>query len=389
MPTIVVAAPAITPTAPAINFPPAFPQPEAHGHGHLESALPSATKRRAQKTVVGVYRMVGLSILTVIVSLLMTFIVSQIFYLFSTTWASPNTIAIGDVKVVAMQTELSARQNQRDVLASQLAQAEATVAMNQRFQAAFIGSVKRDLARRKSELAKLDRLQTTARGTTGAARATMNGYARANQQYLNQQLDAGMIKGDQIMAGNFESAQVQAQSIGLAEQQATIEQAAADLTRETQSLDAILANDKQNDGLAYDVLKIQQEYMQSKTALNGAVAVRDQLKAAVAREDALIAVLKTSVYYRAIADKAMIANIPYDNLKAAKPGAPLYSCKLGFVVCHRVGRVLEVLPGEVQFTHPKRDKQMRGQAVELELLPDEMDAVQNDVLFIGGKPFIF
>ena len=85
----------------------------------------------------------------------------------------------------------------------------------------------------------------------------------------------------------------------------------------------------------------------------------------------------------------MIAYVPYENLGEAKPGAPIYACKLGFLVCHRVGTVQTVLPGEVAFTHPKRDKQMRGQAVEMDLLANEMDSVQNDVLFIGSKPFIF
>jgi hypothetical protein len=387
---------------PATGMPPAMPmpvivaqtarsvvQPVAQPTHVLEPAIPSAAKLRTQKAVVGVYRFAGLSILTIIVSLLLTFIISQIFYLFSTSWVSPNTIAVGDIKVVAMQTELSARQNQRDALAAQLAQAEATVAMNERFQAAFVTSVRRDLGRRKTELAKLSALQTRARGTTGQVRAAISGYAQANRKYLADQLDAGLVKGDQILAGNFESAQVQAQSIGMAEQQASIELAAADMAHETESLDAILDESKQDDGLAYDVLKIQQEYMQSKTVLSGAIATRDQLKAAVAREDALIQLLKSSVYVRAITDKAMIAYVPYDNLGNAKPGAPLYACKLGFVVCHRVGTVQDTLAGEIQFTHPKRDKQVRGQAVELDLLPGEMDAVQNDVLFVGAKPFLF
>jgi hypothetical protein len=374
---------------PAVVVDPVMAPPVAVGHAVLEPAVPAAHRVRAQKLAVSAYRVAGLSILTVIVVLLLGFIASTIFYLFSTTWIMPNTIMRGDVKAVAMATELAARQNERDALAAQLQQAESTVAMNQRFQLAFIHSVKADLERRKGELAKLNALSATAQSTTGAVRGTMNSYAAQNEKFLDAELAAGLVRGDQRAAGNFESAQVKAQSIGMAEQQAVIEIAADDMARETASLDAVLDDSKDHEGLAYDILKIEQQYMQSKQMLADATAVRDQLKASVAREDQLIEVLKSSVYVRALADKAMIAYVPYDNLPNAKPGTPLYSCKLGFVVCHRVGKVLEVLPGEVQFTHPHRDKQMRGQAVELELQDGELDAVQDDTLFVGGKPFLF
>jgi hypothetical protein len=58
------------------------------------------------------------------------------------------------------------------------------------------------------------------------------------------------------------------------------------------------------------------------------------------------------------------------------------------VLCYHVGEVLEVLPGEVQFKHPHRDKQLRGQMVELKLDKEDADAASDDVLFAGGKPLL-
>jgi hypothetical protein len=57
------------------------------------------------------------------------------------------------------------------------------------------------------------------------------------------------------------------------------------------------------------------------------------------------------------------------------------------VFCHKVGTVLEVLPGEVQFKHPHRDKMLRGQMVELKL--EDGAAATDDVLFVGGRPLLF
>jgi hypothetical protein len=56
------------------------------------------------------------------------------------------------------------------------------------------------------------------------------------------------------------------------------------------------------------------------------------------------------------------------------------------VICHKVGTVLEVLPGEVQFKHPHKDKMLRGQMVELKL--DDNSAAEDDVLFVGGRPLL-
>jgi hypothetical protein len=56
------------------------------------------------------------------------------------------------------------------------------------------------------------------------------------------------------------------------------------------------------------------------------------------------------------------------------------------VICHKVGSVLEVLPGEVQFKHPHKDKMLRGQMVELKL--DNSSAAEDDVLFVGGRPLL-
>jgi hypothetical protein len=79
--------------------------------------------------------------------------------------------------------------------------------------------------------------------------------------------------------------------------------------------------------------------------------------------------------------------VPYGNLDNVTVGAPVYACRLSFVACREVGRVREVLRGEVSFDHPRRDSNLRGQMVELDLA--EGDAVKQDILFVGAKPLVF
>jgi len=89
---------------------------------------------------------------------------------------------------------------------------------------------------------------------------------------------------------------------------------------------------------------------------------------------------------RAVNEHATIAFVPYGNLANAGAATKLYRCKLGMVACHRVGEVVELLPGEVTFKHPRRDKMVRGQMVVMRLDPDETAAAEDDVLFVGGAP---
>ena len=137
------------------------------------------------------------------------------------------------------------------------------------------------------------------------------------------------------------------------------------------------------------MLQIKQQYEASRLELAKAVEARDTLKASLTRQDKLLAALKSSAYLRAIDDKATVAFVPYGNIENAKKGAPVYACKLTMVFCYHVGEVIELLPGEVAGRHPHRDKSMRGQLVEIKLDKDDADAGETEVMFVGGKPFLF
>jgi len=114
-----------------------------------------------------------------------------------------------------------------------------------------------------------------------------------------------------------------------------------------------------------------------------AIEQRKTLQSALDRQDAIIAGLQSSPYLRALADGAQVAFVPYANLSNVSKGTTLYACSLGMFWCHDVGKVVEVLPGEVTFKHPHKDQMLRGQMVELKL---DNGAAQEDVLFAGGKP---
>jgi hypothetical protein len=352
----------------------------------LGLGAPKLDPKQWTKHVVSAYRMMGFAILTIIVMILIGYIATTAFFYVSNSWVVPMAVSPTDEKVLSLQQQLAAQQMSRDRTAADLADAERAIAVQQDFQAEFAKAIKSDLDGRKAALERMHQLASAASSTRASIRRSNNAYASASQRQMAQEYRAGLVDRQQMLAGKFQLAQISSSNLSLAERQAEYETRAADLESQTRSLEALLANTTTDAAISYDVLKIKQEYEASRLETQKAIETRDMLKLALEREEKLLDALKHTSYLRALGDHAQVAFVPYGNLTKVEKGKGLYACKLGMVICHKVGTVLEVLPGEVQFKHPHKDKMLRGQMVELQL--DQADAAEDDVLFVGGRPLL-
>jgi hypothetical protein len=357
--------------------------------GRLAKLLPDAKK--ASGWLVTLYRLLGFSILTIIVVVLVGYITTTAFFYVSDSWVVPMAITPMDEKVIALEAQVSTQQDQRDRIADELNQAERAIVAQQEFQAEFAKAIRGDLENRKQALQRMKSLASTAAGTRAAISSQNRAYAGAARKRMKAEYAAGLIDRDAMLSGKFQLAQISSSNLSLAERQAEFETRAAELEATTRSLDTILANaeDTGDVGLSYEVLQIKQQYDTSRLELAKAVEQRDSLRSSLARQDKVLSNLKASAYLRAIHDQATVAFVPYGNLADVKAGEPLYACKLTMVFCYHVGEVTAVIPGEVQFRHPHRDKNLRGQLVEVKFDDDDPDAGMEEHLFVGGKPFIF
>jgi hypothetical protein len=353
------------------------------------ASLAKLDHQKASKWLVSAYRLLGFSILTIIVVVLVGYITTTAFFYVSDSWVVPMAVTPNDEKVLSLQAQLSTQQDQRDRIADELNQAERAIVAQQAFQSEFVKAIRGDLAGRKAALGRMKSLANTAAGTRSAIQSQNSAYAGAARKRMKEEYAAGMIDRNAMLSGKFQLAQISGSNLSLAEKQAEYETRASELEATARSLDSILANaeDTGDLGLSYEVLQIKQQYETSRLELAKATEMRDSLKSSLARQDKIIAALSGSAYLRAVTDQATVAFVPYGNLGDVKKGEPLYACKLSLVFCYHVGEVLEVIPGEVQFKHPHRDKNLRGQLVELKLDDDETEAGMEEHLFVGGKPF--
>ena len=373
--------PPVPAPAPALAAPPtAWSDFEAMGLGKKKSAASTS----AAKAVVSIYRVLGFGVLTLIVIVLISYIATTTFYFLNHTWVAPVTVSPSDDKVVALRSQLAEQQNQRDRIAADLDDADRGVVAEEEFQASFLRAIKSDLAGREATLGRVRALAGVAASERTEIHRSNDQYARQERAQMAQEYDAHLIDRSTLLAGKYQLAQISGTNLSLAERQVELETQAAALATEASGLDALLTNSDGQTALSYDVLKIKRDYDTSKRELARALENRKMLAASLAREDAIIAGLKQSSYLRALDDHATVALVPYENLESVAAGSPLYGCRFAMVGCHQVGTVLEVLPGEVQFKHPHRDTDLRGQMLELKMT--DPDAAQDEVLFLGRAP---
>jgi hypothetical protein len=110
----------------------------------------------------------------------------------------------------------------------------------------------------------------------------------------------------------------------------------------------------------------------------------ESLKLLRTSQEAVVHRLEQSPYLRAKNNDAVLAFVPYANLKNVKLGTKLYACSWGLVMCSRVGKVTATIDGEVENIHPHDETIQRGVMVEIELTTPSAEG--NNVLFAGGKP---
>jgi hypothetical protein len=314
---------------------------------------------------------------------LVGYIATTAFYYLSSSWAAPVAISPSDEKVVALKAQLAEQQNARDRLAAELDDTDRAIAAEQDFQSEFSRAIQSDLKGRQAALERVKQLASQAQSTRIQIRDANQQYAKDHASAISKDYDAGLIDRSAMLNGRYQLAQITASNLSLAERQAEFEQRAAQLASETRALDAILGG-KTDVALSYDVLKIKRDYDASKLALARASQQRKLLQQSLVRQNELLANLGDSAFLRVVADKATVAQVPYENLKSVHAGTTVYACRAQMLWCHQVGSVRAVLPGEVTFQHPHRGTSVRGQLVELDLR--EPDAAANSVLFLGGAP---
>jgi hypothetical protein len=127
-----------------------------------------------------------------------------------------------------------------------------------------------------------------------------------------------------------------------------------------------------------EILKLEAE---CRTKEAGKKVLKDQL----AKMDEVEGQLRSRPIFRAVDKNVEVAFVPYTQSDGVVTGATVYDCIWGVFACKPVGRVAEVVPGEMILPDPWGN-QARGFFTVLDL--DNHEAAKSRILRIrsGGKP---
>jgi hypothetical protein len=124
-------------------------------------------------------------------------------------------------------------------------------------------------------------------------------------------------------------------------------------------------------------LRLDLEILRLQSEARGHRALRAVAAASIATQRGLLAEVEARPLYRAMTQAIDVAFVPYPQLDDVRAGATVLDCTWNVVNCRAVGRVTEVLPGEV-VTQDPWGEMARGQYVVLAL--EERDAIRERVL---------
>jgi hypothetical protein len=343
---------------------------------------------RAQlnRWVVSTYKVVGFSILTLIVLALISYLGSNVFYWFSSSWIEPTVISATDDRVLALSTKLAEVAGTRDKVAAELADADRVIAMDKEFLDGAHSAILEELADRKTELDGLLALNRNFASTRAEVRNNSRAFTGYSRRRIAAEYSAHLIDRESAVSGAMQLSQIAQGNLSMAEKSVELDKRTATLNRETEALGALISHQPANRH-SYEVMRVLAEQRRAEVELAKARDNREVLAKSLARYESMVKSLSESPYLRAVEKKDAIAFVPYDNMSKVKAGAPLYSCGLGLFFCRHVGQVVAVLSGEMSFKHPLHNTMLRGQSVQVQL--DNPHAAERTVLFAGGRPILF
>jgi hypothetical protein len=249
----------------------------------------------------------------------------------------------------------------------------------------FKRSVSRTLAWSKALTTKQATVSAQELERLAQQKAVIESMTTDQQQYVDEMkrnLEAGLIR-----KSDLERHQSSLDQLRIAWLQNARDQLTAEVQLETASLtQAVLDKRSDTPGLVTpemaaqrdQVVRIELDLLKLQAERQAKLAQKRTDEDELVKLDELIADMKRRPIFRAIEVSQNVAFVPYNQLEGIHAGSTVYDCKLWSVfACRRVGRIAELLPGEVATQDPWGTPS-RGQYAILEL--DDASAARSKAL---------
>jgi hypothetical protein len=327
------------------------------------------------------------------------------FFLMSSGWASPMTLAEGRPTVDKVARDLSDMRVALNLNSQRLTDA------NQRFDASkrardnaqilvnfAADTVDKEITDRKRQIGVLNRtMKRTKNVSSSFDRQLAKGgmeqdLARLYSKHLIEKRvfesgTMGLLETGQRLTGmQNQMDELQSQRENLQQSLKMLHSLRIQLSQPGPAGDVTAATS--------DLLLLTKQAIDARAALNSA---QGEFDAQVANTRDLqssryvllhqIESMENSALARASKEPLIVIFVPYANQAQFKPGSDLYSCRFTMLFCWNAGKIGQRLPGEVEGIHPFFGKQIRGFYMEAHLT--DPNAATKEIIHANRPPLYF
>jgi hypothetical protein len=355
----------------------------------------------AATLLVPVYRLISIVILSAILLGLASYLFLTVFYFFSQGWIEPRIISPTDVQVLQLNGQLAQGTLVREQLVTQrldllvkLREARRKATYSNQFQNEVKQTAKQVVNDNLNKLATVQEVDRSFQSETPQILDSDKSFASGALAEGEKLYKAHLISEDEWINRKAQLAQLGVSALSLKRSSAELDGEKKFLRREIDSYSTLVAAGSSGYGLNSEVLQAKRQLdsslLDEANAKDLAAALYQELsmiEEAIAHQDRLLLSIQNFPYLRAAEQKLTVGFVPYTNIGRTSPGTPIYGCSLGVLFCRQVGRVEEVLDGEVVDKHPFFNKELRGLLVRVDFKDSKWDRIQ--VLFLGKAPLFF
>ena len=337
------------------------------------------------------YRWLSVSFLGIIFTIAISYGGLVLFYFMSNSWAAPVVLNPSQDRVLSFQPQVANLEASLDKQKVEFETAIATKKILDEQISQLVSLITKVDTSLEAEAKQLALISGSAAALAKAKRADIgrSNVALTEARKLLKQVD------DELAAKLITSDQAATRKIALQQAINSVTDSRVTMLQlEVQANTSALASETLGGGsssiTAMGAVKqaielkamLAQLQIQEVTATSSAAA----LKRAIENAERVLAVAKTSPYYRALREEVTVAFVPYDNLEHIEVGDKVYDCYLQVFVCRKVGKVVTVYDAEEHTKHPLFKTDLRGKLIEIKFT--DPDSSKSQVVFVGGKPLL-
>ena len=347
--------------------------------------------KRIQNFYLHSYRMVGFIFLVGLISSILWYGFTMIFFIGSSSWAVPVILSPSQEKVMShlehvlvlednMRKDIAELKNLKQNLIHKAHLLKISIELQLRFEKTMVSQSEH--YKKESRIYK--KLRDEKKKETSQL-TTLSSEARNRDTTIKQELSAGLITKEDALVARLASNKIRSDLIEAKVKLHDLHIRSSDFANAAKTLDG-----SSDDIEAMNRVIKQTELKSQITQLEGDIfslkITANQLQRNITKKTNALTLMKKSPYIRAIKESTTVAFVPYHNLKNLKKGSPVYSCYLDMIFCYRSGQISNVYNAEEYFPHPIFKSELKGQLIGIAF--NNTSDSQKKLLFINSKPLV-